>query len=73
MIEMLMWLVTLASIVGTVANIYQRRWCFAVWLATNSLWVAYDIYKDAYPQATLMGVYAFLAAWGYWKWKKEKK
>ena len=26
------WAVTAASIVGTVANIYKKRWCFIVWL-----------------------------------------
>lgn len=29
------WLVTTASIVGAVANIYKRRWGFAVWLCAN--------------------------------------
>jgi hypothetical protein len=50
----LMWLVTAASIVGTVANVYRRRWCFAVWLVTNVLWCVYDVAIGAYPQAALM-------------------
>lgn len=29
---------TVASIVGTVANSFQKRWCFWVWGCTNTLW-----------------------------------
>jgi len=67
----LFWIVTLASIVGTVANIYKRRWCFAVWAATNATWCAYDAYLGIWPQAALMGVYFGLAVYGLAKWKKE--
>ncbi len=62
------WLITLASLIGTVANIYKRRWCFIVWLFTNSFWCVYDIRIRAYPQAALMGVYALLAVWGLSQW-----
>jgi nicotinamide mononucleotide transporter len=64
-----MWLVTAASLVGTTANAYRRRWCFAVWVPTNLLWCAYDVWLGAYPQAALMGVYAVLAVVGWRKWK----
>jgi len=69
MIEVAFWGVTVCSIVGTVANIYGRRWCFVVWMITNLLWAEYDMYKAAYPQAVLMVFYAILAAWGYKKWE----
>ena len=71
MIECLMWIVTLASLVGTVANIYKARWCFCVWAFTNAAWTAYDIHKTAYPQATLQTVYFGLAIWGLWAWKHK--
>ena len=65
------WLVTIASLIGTIANIYKRRWCFAVWLVTNTFWCVYDIRIGAYPQAALMGVYVLLAIWGLMQWRKE--
>ena len=71
MIEPVMWGVTVASLVGTVANIYQRRWCFGVWAMTNLAWTAYDIHKTAYPQAALQAVYFGLAIWGLCKWRKQ--
>jgi len=63
-----MWIVAAASLVGTVANVYQRRWCFLVWIATNGCWIAYDVYKTAYPQAALMSTYLALSVLGWFKW-----
>lgn len=63
-----MWGVTVASIIGTVANIYKLQWCFVVWLATNSVWCVYDFYIGAYPQAALFAVYVLLAIWGILEW-----
>jgi len=65
-----MWLVTAASITGTVANIYKRRWCFGVWAVTNAMWAAYDLWIGAHAQAALMAVYFGLALWGLWRWRK---
>lgn len=69
-IEVCMWLVTLFSIIGTIANIHHKRYCFAIWLICNVLWAAYDIHKQAYPQAVLMAIYAVLAVWGWIRWGK---
>ena len=71
MLDLLMWLVTLASLTATIANIYHRRWCFAVWLPTNLAWASYDLWKAAYAQAALMAIYAALSVWGLWKWGRH--
>ena len=67
-----MWLVTVASIIGTVANVYGRRWCFWVWLGTNSAWAAYDGWLGAWPQMALMLVYAGLSVAGLVKWRVKR-
>lgn len=69
--DSLEWGVTGVSLVGTVANLYRRWWCFPLWVVSNAAWAAYDIYKGAYPQVALMVVYAALAIWGWQKWKRE--
>ena len=69
MIDQLMWAVTTASIVGTIGNIYKKRWGFLVWAITNTAWVSYDIWKGAHAQATMMVVFTGLAAWGWFKWR----
>ena len=71
-LEPLMWSVTIASIIGTIANIYKKRWGFGVWLITNLCWTAYDIHLGVWSQALLFVVYSCLAAWGLWKWKETK-
>lgn len=70
--EWIMWIVTLASLIGTIANLHKLRWCFHVWLVCNVCWAIYDVYKEAYPQAVLMAIYAVLAVWGMFKWKRIK-
>lgn len=67
------WIVTVASIVGTVANIYKKRYCFVIWLGTNLTWMVYDFSIKSYAQAALFGVYAILAVHGLRCWGKECK
>lgn len=67
----LMWLVTLASIVGTVLNIKKKRVCFVIWLITNSLWCAYDFYIGSFAQGGLFLVYVGLAIYGIIEWRKS--
>ena len=68
-----MWIVTVASLIGTVANIYKRRWCFYVWGATNALWATYDFWIGAAAQGTLMCVYFALSIWGLYHWRAGTK
>lgn len=64
----LLWLLTGASIVGTVANVHRRRWGFGVWLVTNAGWVAHNLCAGDWPQAGLWTVYFALAGWGWVRW-----
>jgi len=64
-------LVTLASIIGTIANAYKKRWCFIIWLFTNAFWCLYDGYIGLYSQSILFLVYFILAIVGLRKWKKD--
>lgn len=70
-IEIISYIITAASIIGTIANAYQKRWCFIVWLFTNSFWLVYDIIIGAYSQAILYAVYVVLAVIGLKKWTKK--
>ncbi|MFA7175560.1 MAG: nicotinamide mononucleotide transporter [Kiritimatiellia bacterium] len=64
------WAVTAASIIGTVANIYKKQWCFLIWLVTNGIWMTVDFMAGMYAQAFLFAVYVALAVWGLIKWRK---
>lgn len=62
------WLITIAAIIGTVANIYKKQWCFIIWLVTNFLWMAIDAAAGLYSQAALFAVYLLLSVWGLYQW-----
>lgn len=64
------WLITVASIIGVIANIYKKRWCFGVWLVTNFLWMVIDFSKGLYSQSFLFFVYFCLSVWGLIQWRK---
>ncbi len=72
MIGQLMWIVTAAAIVGVVANIHKKQWCFAIWMATNAAWALYDFSISAYAQGTLFVVYFGLSVYGFIHWRKAK-
>ena len=42
----LTYIVTAATMIGTIANSLQKRWCFYVWAVTNTFWM---IYNKEYP------------------------
>lgn len=66
-----MWLVTAASIVGTVLNIKKKQVCFVIWLVTNFLWCVYDYHARSYAQSALFLVYTGLAVYGIYEWRKK--
>lgn len=68
----LMWGVTAASLVGTVANIKRLQWCFLIWGFTNTAWMAYDLYIGAYAQAALFFVNVLFSIWGLYAWGKTE-
>lgn len=64
------WTITIASIIGTVANIYKKSWCFVIWVFTNGIWCVIDYRTGLYAQAFLFGIYFLLAVWGLYQWGK---
>lgn len=67
------YFVTAASIVGTVANSLQKRWCFWVWICTNTFWTVYNIISESYAQALLYAFNFIMAVIGLVKWRQKEK
>jgi ABC-type amino acid transport system permease subunit len=65
------WAITIASLIGVVANIYHKRWCFHIWFFTNSAWAIIDFYRGIPAQGVLFTIYTALAIWGIFKWKEK--
>jgi nicotinamide riboside transporter PnuC len=64
--------ITALSIIGVIANIYKKKWCFIIWLFTNASWCLYDFSKGLYSQSFLFFVYTLLAIWGLIKWAGDE-
>ena len=69
--QLISYIITLMSIVGTVANAFQKRWCFYVWILTNLFWIIYDVWIGAYGQALLYVANCITCLIGLRKWKKK--
>ncbi len=67
------YLVTFLSITGTVANSFQKRWCFIVWGCTNTFWTIYNAAAEQYAQAILYAFNFIMAVIGFVKWKKNSE
>ena len=66
------YIITAASIVGTVANSLQKRWCFFVWLGTNSFWCVHNAVNGSYAQALLYAFNFAMAILGLIKWQRKR-
>lgn len=66
-------LITISSLIGTIANIYKKSWCFIIWLFTNVTWCVYDFSKGIYSQSILFFMYTCISVWGIYKWKRDEK
>jgi nicotinamide riboside transporter PnuC len=67
----LLWLVSIASILGVVLNIRRNALCFLVWTATNAIWFLVDVRAGIPEQAVLHLVYFALALWGLYAWTRD--
>ena len=67
----LLWLTSVAALVGVVLNIRKHVACFWIWTVTNAIWVCAYIRHGIYPQAALQAVYFGLAIYGIFKWTAE--
>ena len=69
----LTWVLTLASLVGVIANIKKKKVCFAIWAVTNASWSVIDYAHGLPAQSALFAVYFLLAIWGMIEWRRDKK
>ncbi|MGE4268216.1 MAG: nicotinamide mononucleotide transporter [Deferribacterales bacterium] len=69
-LDVIMWALTILSVVGVVLNIHKSQWCFAVWCGTNAGWAIIDYRAGLYQQAALFVLYFALSLWGLIKWRR---
>ena len=69
--QVMLWLVSVASLVGVVLNIRRHAACFVIWLATNTTWAIVDFTHGLHAQGALMCAYAALSLWGIVSWTRK--
>lgn len=72
MIESITYLMAVASMIGTVANSFQKKWCFYVWFCTNLFWIIYNLKIRQYAQMLLYIFNLATCVIGILKWKGVK-
>lgn len=65
------WVVTVASLVGTVLNVKKNPLCFWIWSVSNLAWLCYDVWLGLYSRAMLDSVHFAFALWGIVSWRKK--
>ena len=70
-IVFLTYIATALAIVGTAANSLGKRWCFWLWLCSNTFWCVYNVCIESYAQALLYAFNFAMSIVGLWKWRKR--
>jgi len=68
----LAWLATALSLCGNVGVMRKRVWGWWLWIVSNLIWIAYDAYIEAWPQAVLFVIYLMIAVVAVVRWSGEK-
>lgn len=71
-LEVISYIVTVLTLVGTVANAFQKSWCFYLWIVTNLFWIIYNITIQQYQQAIIYIVNTIICVIGIVNWHKNK-
>lgn len=69
----LSYIITILTLIGTVANAFQKSWCFVIWICTNLFWTVYNILIKEYQQAVIYFVNFITSVIGLIQWTKNPK
>ena len=70
--EILGWATTTVAVAGVVANNHRLRWCFWLWMASNSASAAIHLAAGMWPLVVRDAVFFALAIHGLAAWSKAK-
>ena len=66
------YIMTAFSVAGTIANSFQKKWCFWLWICTNIFWCGYNTLNNQYAQALLYAFNFVMCIVGFLKWQKPQ-
>lgn len=73
MVDFLLWSSVVLGVLGAIANIYKKWWCFILWTLSNLILIEHNYHREELSQAALFVVYQVLCIIGLITWYKEKK
>ena len=65
------YIITAFSIAGTIANSFQKKWCFWLWICTNIFWCGYNILNNQYAQSLLYAFNFVMCIVGLCQWRQN--
>jgi nicotinamide riboside transporter PnuC len=71
-IELLPWICSGFSAIGSIFNIFKKKICFIIWTIGNIGFLFLNIKFEMYGQLPVWIVFIACNIYGYWKWSKEK-
>lgn len=66
------YIMTAFSVAGTIANSFQKKWCFWLWICTNIFWCGYNVLNTQYAQALLYVFNFVMCIVGLRKWRQSE-
>lgn len=71
MMNIISYVITVITLIGTLGNSFQKIWCFYIWIPTNLFWVVYNVAIRQYQQAIIYTVNCITSIIGLIKWSKN--
>jgi hypothetical protein len=67
------WVMSAASLIGVIFNIYKSKWGFFIWALTDIGWAAISMYYSIYSQAVMFVIMLVFAIYGFMKCNSTQK
>jgi nicotinamide riboside transporter PnuC len=69
--EKLLWIVSLAALIGAGFNAKGLKWGFLIWAITDSIWGVVDFNKGIYAQTAQQVIYVIIDLTGFIYWTRK--
>ncbi len=68
-LEILGTIATIIAVAGVVLNNHKCRWCFVLWMMSNTLFVVVHVIIGVWSLMVRDIIFLGLAVHGYWLWR----
>ena len=65
------YIVTAATMIGTIAYRLQKRWCFYILAVTNTFWLVYNMVIGQHAHGLIYALNLIMSVVGLVQWKRK--